>query len=220
MKQGIIPVFLPLDLMLWPTDLELPGPWFLRVEDEGGRCGPFGPRCFSEVFSGALPSGLVSGWASRHSGLSPAASRPRPPVLGSLEPSPGLLPSPAAAWAETRPGCPARLFLWEISGVGPQMAGGCLRAPSAGVGVRTTRDAGWHLPDTGAGRVLRGGSQAGLTRVALLSSAHLPDPAEGARLQASLICPLVPSCSWWETESLLLNLRGLGCLPFPKAGRQ
>ena len=83
---------------------------------------------------------------------------------------------------------PSPLFLWEISGVGPQMAGGCLQAPSAGVGVRTTRDAGWHLPDTGAGCVLRGGSQAGLTRVALLSSAHLPDPAEGARLQASLIC--------------------------------
>lgn len=115
---------------------------------------------------------------------------------------------------------PSPLFLWEISGVGPQMAGGCLQAPSAGVGVRTTRDAGWHLPDTGAGCVLRGGSQAGLTRVALLSSAHLPDPAEVARLQASLICPLLPSCSWWETESLLLNLRGLGCLPFPKAGRQ
>lgn len=107
MKQGIIPVFLPLDLMLWPTDLELPGPWFLRVEDEGGRCGPLGPRCFSEVFSGAPPSGLVSGLASWHSGLSPAASRPRPLVLGSLDLSPGLLPSPAAAWAETRPGCPA-----------------------------------------------------------------------------------------------------------------
>ena len=56
--------------------------------------------------------------------------------------------------------------------------------------------------------------------VAPLSSAHLLDPAEGARLQASLICPLVPSCSWWETEPLLLNPRGLGCLPFPEVGRQ
>ena len=43
MKQGIIPVFLLLDLTPWPRDPELPGPWFLCVEDEGGRCGPFGP---------------------------------------------------------------------------------------------------------------------------------------------------------------------------------
>ena len=76
MKQGIIPVFLLLDPTPWPRDLELPGPWFLCVEDKGSRCGPFGPRCFSEAFSGALPSGLVSGSASQCSGPSPVASGP------------------------------------------------------------------------------------------------------------------------------------------------
>ena len=56
--------------------------------------------------------------------------------------------------------------------------------------------------------------------VAPLFSAYSPDPAEGARLQASLICPLAPSCSWWETESLLLSPRGLGrlCLSLKEGG--